>query len=187
MPLTWLGKTVYRVGVWDFFFFLFQLLLAQRTWFGIYFSSQWEHSELWVASLETSCLKWSWGGNIVFFHWKREHLFSSIENKNIVRLDPGRVHPSPPPPPLTKPIFFFSIWWSQSRRGGRFSILNHMLFLPDRDTATRNHQLLVVEIVFLYCLGFSKEIRSSFIYLSVFPSLLPSPHPPFPSFKHKTM
>lgn len=42
---------------------------------------------------------------MVLSQQKREHLFSSIENKNIVRMDPGRVHLSPPPPQLTKSIF----------------------------------------------------------------------------------
>lgn len=43
---------------------------------------------------------------MVLSQQKREHLFSSIENKNIVRMDPGRVHLSPPPPQITKSIFF---------------------------------------------------------------------------------
>lgn len=88
------------------FFFLSCSSLLSAHGFGIYFSSRWEHSELWVASLETSCLKWSWGGNTVLSQRKREHLFSSVENKNTGRLDPGRVHLSPPPPPLPRPIFF---------------------------------------------------------------------------------
>ena len=102
MPQAQPSRTGYRVG----FFFSCSFLLSAHG-FGIYFSSQWEHSELWVASLETSCFKMKLRRKPgAFSTKKREHLFFSIENKNIVRLDPGRVHLSPLLPQLTKPIFF---------------------------------------------------------------------------------
>lgn len=89
--------------------FLFSVFLGSSSQlsahgFGIYFSSQWEHCERWVASLETFCLKWSWEGSMVLSQRKREHLFSSTENKIRVKMDPGRLHSSCPPPPLTEPI-----------------------------------------------------------------------------------
>lgn len=97
-------KVVFFFSPPPFLFSCSSLLRAHG--FGIYFSSQWEHSELWVASLETSCLKWSWGGSMMLSQQKREHLFSSLEDKNIVRSDPGRVHLSPLPTPTHQAYFF---------------------------------------------------------------------------------
>lgn len=78
---------------------------------------------------------------------KREHLFFSIENQNIVRLDPGRVHLPPLPLGLTKPIFFPQLMVPKQRGMQILHPINHTLFLPEGDTSTSHHQLSAGEIV----------------------------------------
>lgn len=164
LPLTQSSNSGYRV---IFFFFpsSFQLLLLAQC------TRVWHLFFLSVGAL------WAVGGlswNLLFkMNLGRKHDAFSTKKENICSLPWGIkiewdwaqgefICPLYLPP--THQAYFFSpIWWPQCRQGGRFSLLNHMLFLPDGDTWTWHHQLLVSEIVFLYCLGFPKEISNSLI------------------------